>query len=218
MRHEFEKEASVMTTDELPSADNAASACWVDIANASFDQDIELARELALRFNGEPGLTTEQRVDLLRPLFGFIGKGVTLSLGLQFGFGYNIFIGDRTFVNFNAVFLDDAPIVLGRDVWVGPNVTFATPLHPLLAEERRTIIDDDGIAHQYERHEPITVGDDVWIASNATINPGVTIGDGAVIGSGSVVTKDIAPNTLAYGNPCRPIREITEADRVGLRR
>ena len=60
------------------------------------------------------------------------------------------------------------------------------------------------------------MGDDVWIASNATINPGVTIGDGAVIGSGSVVTKDIAPNTLAYGNPCRPIREITEADRVGL--
>ena len=207
-----------MTTDELPSADNTASASWVDIANASFDQDIERARELALRFNGEPGLTTEQRVDLLRPLFGFIGKGVTLSLGLQFGFGYNTFIGDRTFVNFNAVFLDDAPIVLGRDVWVGPNVTFATPLHPLLAEERRTIIDDDGIAHQYERHEPITVGDDVWIASNVTINPGVTIGDGAVIGSGSVVTNDIAPNTLAYGNPCRPIREITEADRVGLRR
>ena len=155
---------------------------------------------------------------MLRPLFGSIGQGVTLSLGLWFDFGYNIFIGDRSFVNFNAVFLDGAPIVLGHDVWVGPNVTFATPLHPLLAEERTTIVDEDGTTHLYERYEPITVGNDVWIASSVTINPGVTIGDGAVIGSGSVVTKDIAPNTLAYGNPCRFVREITEADRVGLRR
>ncbi len=42
--------------------------------------------------------------------------------------------------------------------------------------------------------------------------PGVTIGDGAVIGGGSVVTKDIPANMIAVGNPCKPIREITEAD------
>lgn len=45
------------------------------------------------------------------------------------------------------------------------------------------------------------------------INPGVTIGNGAVIGSGSVVTKDIPPNVVAAGNPCRILREISENDR-----
>ena len=45
------------------------------------------------------------------------------------------------------------------------------------------------------------------------ILPGVTIGDNAVIGAGSVVTKDIPDNVCAAGNPCRVIREITEADR-----
>ena len=41
----------------------------------------------------------------------------------------------------------------------------------------------------------------------------VTIGDNTVIAGGSVVTKDIPANVIAAGNPCRVIREITEADR-----
>ena len=45
------------------------------------------------------------------------------------------------------------------------------------------------------------------------ILPGVTIGDNTVIAGGSVVTKDIPANVIAAGNPCRVIREITEADR-----
>jgi maltose O-acetyltransferase len=44
----------------------------------------------------------------------------------------------------------------------------------------------------------------------------VTIGEGCVIGAGSVVTKDIPPNSLAAGNPCRVIRALTEADRMSL--
>jgi maltose O-acetyltransferase len=43
---------------------------------------------------------------------------------------------------------------------------------------------------------------------------GVTIGEGSVIGAGSVVTKDIPPNSVAVGNPCKVIRQITEKDSV----
>jgi galactoside O-acetyltransferase len=43
--------------------------------------------------------------------------------------------------------------------------------------------------------------------------PGVTIGENSVIGAGSIVTKDIPPNVIAVGNPCRVLREITDRDK-----
>lgn len=43
--------------------------------------------------------------------------------------------------------------------------------------------------------------------------PGVTIGDNSVIAAGSVVTKDIPPNCVAMGVPCRVVREIGEKDK-----
>ena len=38
--------------------------------------------------------------------------------------------------------------------------------------------------------------------------PGVTIGSGAVIGAGSVVSRDVPPNVVAAGSPCRVLRPI----------
>ena len=60
----------------------------------------------------------------------------------------------------------------------------------------------------------VKIGDNVWIGGSVTILGGVIIGEGAVIGAGSVVTRDIPAGIIAVGNPCRPLREITDADRV----
>lgn len=59
----------------------------------------------------------------------------------------------------------------------------------------------------------MTIGDNVWIGGNVVICPGVHIGDNCVIGAGSVVTKDIPSWSIAAGNPCKVIRQITEEDR-----
>ena len=52
-----------------------------------------------------------------------------------------------------------------------------------------------------------------WLGAGVIVMPGVTIGDGSVIGAGSIVTKDIPAGVVAYGNPCRVVRQISERDR-----
>jgi maltose O-acetyltransferase len=63
----------------------------------------------------------------------------------------------------------------------------------------------------------VTIGNRVWVGGGVNINQGVTIGDHSIIGAGSVVTKDVPPNVIAAGVPCRVIRQITEADRTGFK-
>lgn len=53
----------------------------------------------------------------------------------------------------------------------------------------------------------------MWIGAGVQVLPKVTIGDNVVIGGGSVVVKDIPFNSVAVGNPCKVIREITEVDK-----
>lgn len=54
------------------------------------------------------------------------------------------------------------------------------------------------------------IGNEVTIGVGATLIDGVTIGEGSIIGAGSVVTKSIPENVIAYGSPCRVVREITD--------
>ena len=64
----------------------------------------------------------------------------------------------------------------------------------------------------------ITIGDNVWFGANVTVLPGVTIGSNTVIGAGSVVTHDIPDGVVAFGNPCKVIREITEEDSINYKK
>ena len=105
---------------------------------------------------------------------------------------------------YNLIILDVAKVKIGTNVQIAPNVAIYTAGHPVHPDSRNS---------GYEYGMDITIGDNVWIGGNTCILPGVTIGGNAVIGAGSVVTKDIPDNTIAAGNPCRVIREITEEDR-----
>ena len=132
-------------------------------------------------------------------------KGAHVTAPFQTDYGYNCYIGTGTDINRGAYLMDGAKITIGEHCFIGPNCGMYTANHPLCYAERN---------RGFEQAAPITIGDNVWIGGDVTILPGVTIGSGAVIGAGSVVTKDIPADTLAYGNPCKPRRPITEADKV----
>ena len=88
-------------------------------------------------------------------------------------------------------------------MFIAPGVCIACAGHPIDAAQR-----NEGICTS----KAITIGDDVWIGGGSIILPGVTIGNNVIIGAGSVVTKDVPDNTLAYGNPCRIIRNLKIKD------
>lgn len=130
-------------------------------------------------------------------------------------YGVNIHVGKGCFFNYNCIFLDVSPITLGDGVWLGANVTLATPNHPFLAQERLPAAYPDGF-HDLEYSSPITIKDGCWICSGATICGGVTIGENSIVAAGAVVTRDVPPNSIVAGVPARVIRQIDEDDRMDV--
>jgi maltose O-acetyltransferase len=155
------------------------------------------AVRLTEAFNTTPGGPEERRRILLELLAAF-GEDSTIRPPLRCDYGSYLSIGTRTFVNFGLVALDAAPIIVGDDVQIGPNVQLLTPTHPIDPRLRR---------EKWEAAEPIRVGDNVWLGGGAIVLPGVTIGDDTVVGAGAVVTKDLPVGVVAAGNPARVIRE-----------
>ena len=130
-------------------------------------------------------------------------------------YGVNIHVGNDVFFNYNCTLFDISPITLEDGVWLGANVTIATPCHPLIADERINRDYPDGY-HDLEYSKPVRIQKNAWVASNVVICGGVTIGEGAVVGAGSVVTRDIPAGYIAVGNPCRVLRQIDENDRIDV--
>ena len=145
-------------------------------------------------------------------------NGVYLQGPVYFDYGEFTSFGKNCYANFNFTVLDCAPVIIGDNVFFGPNVTIATPMHPLLADERNMFKRPDGVLTDNEYAKPVTVQSDCWVASNVVICGGVTIGRGSVIGAGSVVTKDIPEGVLAVGNPCKVVRKLTERDSMYLKK
>ena len=162
-------------------------------------------------FEGDP-----KRQEILRQLIPS-ADNVYLQGPIQFDYGFLTSFGKGCYANFNFTVVDCCPVDIGDNVFFGPNVSILTPMHPLLPKERNGYIREDGVFTDKEYAKPITIKSDCWIAGNVTICGGVTIGEGCVVGAGSVVTRDIPPNTLAVGNPCRAIRELTAEDSIYLK-
>ena len=167
-------------------------------------QNVKTGRHLTRLFNQTTEDDQEFRKELLKKLFKQTGDNLYIEPPFNCDYGSNTTIGENFYANFDCVFLDVAPITIGKNVMFGPKVNLLTPGHPIDA-----VVRNSGL----EFGKKITIGDNVWMGGNVTVNPGVTIGNNTIIGSGSVVTKNMPDNVIAAGNPCRVIRLITDEDK-----
>lgn len=162
------------------------------------------ARALTSYYNRAPVGASALRTRLLRRLVGCCGAGVIVEPPFFCDYGSHIEFGDNVFVNMQCVMLDCAMIVVGARTLLGPGVMLLAATHPLAASERRTGL---------ESAAPIRIGEDVWLGAGAIVCPGVTIGSRSVVGAGSIVTRDVPPDVVAVGNPCRVLRSIAPTPR-----
>lgn len=172
------------------------------------DRELQKARleaqRTCYRYNQIDPKNYKERKGLIRGLFANTDALFYIEQPFYCDYGFNISIGNNFFSNYHLTILDCAPVTIGENVMFGPNVAIYTAGHPIHHEIRNT-----GLEYAL----PVTIGDNVWIGGNTVINPNVNIGNNTVIGSGSVVTKDIPSNVIAFGNPCKVLREITEEDK-----
>lgn len=141
----------------------------------------------------------EERKIIIEKLLHSTKENFLIEQPFMCDYGYNIEIGENFYSNHNLIILDCAKVTFGDNVFIAPNCAFYTACHPLDYETR-----NKGL----EFAKPIKIGNNVWIGGNVVVLAGVTIGDNSVIGAGSVVTKDIPPNVVAVGNPCKVLKEL----------
>lgn len=170
----------------------------------------ERAHILSRQYNATDEHMAEERRRILSFLVPDRDPSATLLGPIYFDYGCNTRLGKNFFANFNFTVLDCAPVTIGDDVFVGPNVSLYTPMHPFLPSERNCYVRKDGVLTDQEYAKPIVIEKNCWIAGSVVICGGVTIGEGSIIGAGSVVTRSIPPHSLACGNPCRVIRTLDE--------
>ena len=163
------------------------------------DRDVTVKK--VYEYNQLNPLDREARQAAIRDILGKTGENCIVEQPLFCTYGYNTTVGENFFMNVNGKLMDSGKITIGNNVFIAPNVSLVTEEHAMDVEQR--------IAGLEYTH-PIHIGDNVWICTGAIVLPGVTIGANSVIGAGSVVTKDIPPNSLAVGNPCKVIRELSE--------
>ena len=179
------------------------------------------AHLLVTKLNKISMLRQRKRTRILRKLLGFLGgEPYFVASPIYIQYGCNTKIGKNFVSNYNFVLMNAAPVHIGDDVMIAPNVTITTELHPMHHEERKVHWTPHKLPSSnrgdYEYTRPVSIGNNVWLCANVTVCPGVNIGENSVIGAGSVVTHDIPANVLAVGNPCRAVREISEADRMNI--
>ena len=195
----------LLSMEETPSEDSPEARVWDDmVSGREYDathpyllERLNATKDRIWEYNKMRPSMLKERNELLRGLLGKSDGDTFINQPFYCDYGCNILVGRRFFANFNFTVLDEAPVTVGDDCFIGPNVSIYTACHSTDPVERNS---------RREWAKPVTIGDNVWIGGSVTILPGVTIGSNVTIGAGSVVVKDIPDGCVAVGNPCRVVK------------
>lgn len=195
----------LLSMEETPSEDSPEAQVWDDmVSGREYDathpyllERLNATKDRIWEYNKMRPSMLKERNELLRGLLGKSDGDTFINQPFYCDYGSNIRVGRRFFANFNFTVLDEAPVTVGDDCFIGPNVSIYTACHSTDPIERNS---------RREWAKPVTIGDNVWIGGSVTILPGVTIGSNVTIGAGSVVVKDIPDGCVAVGNPCRVVK------------
>lgn len=167
------------------------------------DSELAADRDITIKklyeYNNVNPLDRTTRQAAIRQILGKTGDNCVVEQPLFCTYGYNTTVGDNFFLNVNCKLMDSGKITIGNNVFIAPNVCLITEEHSMDVAQRL-----EGLEYTH----PVNIEDNVWICAGVIVLPGVTIGTNSIIGAGSVVTKDIPPNSLAVGNPCKVIRKV----------
>jgi acetyltransferase-like isoleucine patch superfamily enzyme len=145
-------------------------------------------------FEHTPRMLSPLRIFLLRLFGAKIGPACQIDCGVKIWIPWNLKMGARSAIGFNAEVYNFAPVEIGDHVVVSQRSYLCTATH------------DHAHPHFPLVSAPIAIGSQAWVAAGVFIAPGVTIGEGAVIGACSVVTRSMPPWMVCAGNPCRPLK------------
>lgn len=126
-----------------------------------------------------------------------VGSSVRLRMPLLIYHPECVSFGSRVDVGENVIIRGGGGVCIGNDVLIAAGAAIISQGHPIRPPRwgRNT-------------SKPISIGNEVWIGTHATVLPGVTIGDGAVVAAGAVVSRDVPPFAVVAGVPARVIRTI----------
>jgi acetyltransferase-like isoleucine patch superfamily enzyme len=134
------------------------------------------------------------------------GDDLQVSPGVRFRSMENLVVGNNVEIGYDNFIQALGGVTIGNNVMLAPGVKIWSVNHNY--KDKRRLIQE-----QKQTAAPVTIGNDVWISSNAFIAPGVALPDGVVVAAGAIVgIKKYPPYSIIAGNPARVIGRREEAE------